>query len=138
MRAAMVVVLLGGVVGCAEEKAGPPPRTEAAEIEAPPADSVSEERRDAIERVFSRKTAELQSCWTDEYEVSHNRKLEGDLTLGFTVAPSGQAEGVKVLQTTIKNQNIEGCVVKAITGWSFPDGKVPVPYTRTVHLGAQF
>ena len=137
MRVALVVCM----AGCAAEKAeGPPPNVMA---EPPPQQSaeqitVSAERHDAIERTFARKAQELQSCWTDEYEKTHNRKLEGDVTLQIRVSPQGSATDVKVLNTTIKSANIEQCVVTAVSGWSFPEGQATVPYMRTVHLGAQF
>jgi len=99
---------------------------------------VNAERHDAIERMFARKAGELQSCWTDEYEKTHNRKLEGDVTLQLHVNPQGQANDIKILSTTIKNPTVEQCVVTAVSGWSFPEGQATVPYMRTVHLGAQF
>lgn len=100
--------------------------------------AVSPERQDAIERLFQRKVTELQDCWTQEYQKTHDRKLEGDLTLQLMVAASGQASEVKVLKSTMNNPDIEQCVVREVQGWSFPEGKTTVPYTRTVHLGAQF
>lgn len=111
----------------------PPPAAEASEAEA-----INPERQDAIERVFQRKVVELQDCWTQEYEKTHDRKLEGNLTLQIMIAASGQPSAVKVLESTLKNANIERCVTQQVLGWNFPEGSTTVPYTRTVHLGAQF
>jgi TonB family protein len=134
-----VVTALLAAAGCAEQKAEgthPVAADEAATTvqEA----TVSEERRDAIERLFARKAAELQSCWSDEYERNHNRKLEGDVTVGLQITPSGQPQDVKILHTSLNNRDIETCVVHAVSSWNFPDGQASVPYMRTVHLGAQF
>ncbi len=127
-------------IGCAEQAQQTAPTSSAVESEQTQTSgpTVSEERRDAIERVFARKTSELQSCWADEYEKTHDRKFETDLTLGFTVTPSGQPQDVKILSASQRNSSLEACVVKAVTGWGFPEGQAPVPYVRTVHLGAQF
>lgn len=127
-------------LGCAEQAQETRPAANAAESEPPQTSgpTVSEERRDAIERVFARKAAELQSCWSDEYEKTHDRKFETDLTVGFTVTPAGQPQDVKVLSSSQRNASVEACVVKTVTGWGFPEGQAPVPYVRTVHLGAQF
>jgi hypothetical protein len=102
------------------------------------AEAISPDRQDAIERLFARKATELQDCWAREYEKSHNRKLEGDITVGMDITPSGSPSHVRVLKSTINNSDIEGCVQQQVAAWSFPEGQNTVPYMRTVHLGAQF
>jgi hypothetical protein len=105
---------------------------------APQPDAVNPDRQDAIEHVFARKAGELQDCWATEYEKNHNRKLEGDVTIGMDISPAGAPGNVRLLKSTIGNPNIEGCVTKQIATWTFPDGQQTVPYMRTVHLGAQY
>ncbi|MCU1277143.1 MAG: hypothetical protein JWM53_689 [bacterium] len=102
------------------------------------ANAMTPERQDAIERTFQRKTAGLQDCWSKEYEKNHDRKLEGDLTLGFDIQPSGSAANVRILKSSMNNREVESCVTQEISGWTFPEGNATVPYMRTVHLGAQF
>lgn len=102
------------------------------------ANALTPERQDAIERTFQRKTAGLQDCWAKEYEKTHDRKLEGDLTLGFEIQPSGTPSNVRILKSSLNNKDIESCVTQEVSSWSFPDGNATVPYMRTVHLGAQF
>jgi TonB family protein len=138
------VVALAMMVGCATESTSERRPSSAGTAEAPeratepdPA-AVSPERQEAIERLFARKAGDLQGCWTEEYERNHNRKLEGDVVVHLVVDPAGQAGDVKVLKSSLNNQEIETCVVKAVSGWSFPEGKASMPVTRTVHLGAQF
>jgi hypothetical protein len=99
---------------------------------------VTPEQNDAIDALFRRKAPELQSCWTAEYEKTHDRKVEGDITLGMDIQPSGQPSNVRVLKSSLNNQNIVSCVTQTVGGWSFPEVSAPVPYMRTVHLGAQF
>src|SRR5262249_13849480 len=134
------VVLALLVAGCAEQSSsGPKPMTAAEETPTTSQEmTVSEERRDAIERLFARKAGGRPSCWTDEYEKTHNRKLEGDLTIGLNVTPSGAPQEVKILHTSLNNRDVESCVVHAVSSWNFPEGQANVPYMRTVHLGAQF
>ncbi len=130
-----------GASGCAEDQGAKRVTTsenpERASSASDP-NAVSPERQDAIERLFARKTPELQSCWSEEYEKTHDRGLQGDVTVQLDVSPSGQPSDVKVLKSTLNNPGIEGCVVKTVSGWSFPEGNATIPYTRTVHLGAQF
>jgi TonB family protein len=135
------VLVLFAWVGCAEENASRPPPRSAVNAEEPQTNaelSMTAERADAIERLFARKAAELQSCWADEYERNHDRKLEGDVTVQLHISPAGKPEEVKVLQSSLKNNQIETCVIHAVSSWTFPDGQTSVPYMRTVHLGAQF
>ena len=100
--------------------------------------ALTPERQDAIERTFQRKTASLQDCWSKEYEKTKDRKFEDDITLQFTIEPSGAAKDVKVLKSSAHNNDVESCVTQEIANWSFPEGNATVPYMRTVHLGAQF
>jgi TonB family protein len=141
---AMVWVLVAG--GCAEDKAqtretsttASEEATAAAQTAAATAAADSPERHDAVERLFARKATDLQTCWSEEYEKTKNRKLEGDVTVQLNVAPSGQANDVRIVKSSLANPSVEKCVVKAVNGWSFPEGKGTMPVLRTVHLGAQF
>src|SRR5262245_32303088 len=123
--------------GCATQKSAVPsaqdkePQAEATAV-------ITPEQNEAILRLFDRKASELQHCWVEEYERTHNRKVEGDVTLQVMVAPSGKAADVKILKSTIANPPIEECVSKAVESWHFPEGPAMVPFMRTVHLGAQF
>jgi TonB family protein len=143
MRLTGVAMVLAVVGGCAEstpaqrQSSGGTSESSAQQSEPDPA-SVTPERMDAIERLFARKTSDLQACWVEEYEKSHNRKLEGDVTLQVVINPAGNATKVEVLKSTIGNPAIEGCVTKTVSSWSFPEGRASMPVNRTIHLGAQF
>jgi TonB family protein len=100
--------------------------------------AITPEQHDAIERLFARKAAALHRCWSDEYERNRDRKVEGDVTVQLHIKPDGRPSGVRVLKSSINNENIEKCVISTVTEWDFPSGNAEVPYVRTVHLGAQF
>ena len=128
------------VVGCAEneKKQATTVEGQGAAMETAAGGGVTPEQNDAIDALFRRKAQELQSCWQDEYERSHNRQLQGDITVGLTVTPSGKPTGVRVLKSSMGNADIEQCVVKSVSAWAFPETSADCPYMRTVHLGAQF
>src|SRR4051794_31598136 len=141
MRVMAGVVAGMGGVGCAEElPARRQSRTAASEDTRSSVDpsAITPERQDAIERLFTRKAGDLQACWTEEYEKTHNRKLEGNVTLQLNIDATGKPGDVKILQTTLANPNVESCVIKAVAAWQFPEGNASIPVNRTVHLGAQF
>jgi hypothetical protein len=131
------VLALGGCASQSQEQRAPVGGSQQ-EGSAVDPNAVDPERSDAVERTFARKTIELQDCWTKEYEKSHDRKLEGDLTVQMNVQPNGKATDVKIVKTTINNADIQSCVQSMIVGWDFPEGTGTVAYLRTVHLGAQF
>jgi TonB family protein len=137
MRTWVVVLAALALGGCATTKAESPQPAAPVETESQ-GPVISPERADKIERVFARKAQELQACWTEEYEKSHNRKLEGDVTIQLNVAPSGQANDVRVIKSSLGSPEIESCVTKTVAGWDFPSGEATVPYSRTVHIGAQY
>jgi TonB-like protein len=134
------VVLVMAMFGCEQQETRPARSAQNAEREGSSVDpnAMSPERADAIERLFARKAGELQACWSDEYERTHNRKLEGDLSLQLMILPSGKPSEVKITRTSMNNDAVESCVTKTVKEWHFPEGASEVPYTRTVHLGAQF
>jgi TonB family protein len=138
MRAFALGLAACAWIGCAETTAEQPQETTTAAKQVAAGGGITPEQNDAIDELFRRKAPHLQTCWADEYEKTQNRKLEGDLTVQLMVTPSGKPEGVKILKSSMGNQDIENCVVQAVAAWRFPEVGVTTPYVRTVHLGAQF
>src|SRR5262249_19330408 len=109
MRTLLVVAL---VAGCAENEKKPSTvEGQGQAQESASGAGVTPEQNDAIDALFRRKAQELQTCWQDEYDRSHNRKLEGDITVGLTVTPSGKPSDVRVLKSSMGNPDVEKCVV---------------------------
>ena len=139
-----VVVVMGALfVGACAEQSGATQQqstTPSSEAQGSAVDpnALTPERQDAIERTFQRKTAGLQDCWTKEYQKTHDRKFEDDITLGFEIEPTGNPTNVRVLKSSGHNSDVESCVTQEVSTWSFPEGNAKVPYTRTIHLGAEF
>jgi hypothetical protein len=144
MRKTWGVVVVMMMVGACAEQTGSTQQTSTtpsgseSQGSAVDANAMTPERQDAIERTFQRKTATLMDCWQKEYEKTHDRKFEDNITLGFDIQPSGSPANVRVLKSSANNRDVESCVTQEIAGWTFPDGNATVPYMRTVHLGAQF
>ena len=144
MRKILGVVVVMAMCGACAEQSGSTQQqstmagSSEAQGSAVDPNALTPERQDAIERTFERKTAGLQDCWAKEYEKTHDRKLEDDITLGFEIEPSGTPTNVRVLKSSAHNNDLETCVTQEIATWSFPEGNAKVPYMRTIHLGAQF
>lgn len=142
MRTAWGIAIVVGLFGCATSSGQSGQATTTASggggEQTSAGGGVTPEQNDAIDAVFRRKAPELQQCWSDEYDKTHDRKVEGDITLGMTITPTGAPSDVKILKTSMNNADIQACVTKTVANWSFPEVSTPVPYMRTVHIGAQF
>jgi TonB family protein len=99
---------------------------------------VTPEEVDAVNASFRRKTPDLQRCWDAAYEKTHDRTLQGDVTIGFTITTTGALRDVKVLQSSMGNPDVDACVGATAAKWNFPTVSAELPYTGRVHLGAQF
>lgn len=96
------------------------------------------EQVDSIDAVFRRKVGSLNQCWQDEHLKSGDRKLQGEITFGMRIEKTGKPSNVKILKSTINNAAIETCAQKEISAWNFPEIPTPYPFSRSVHLGAQY
>ena len=112
-----------GAVGCAGSQKevredNPTPVAEAPARQSPD-EGIPPDKLDEVQSIFRRKTTTVQSCYTDEMERNGNKKIEGDVALSMTLAPSGKAENVKVERSTLKSPAIEECVVTQVRSWDF-------------------
>lgn len=96
------------------------------------------EQIESVDAVFRRKAGSLNTCWQDEHVKSGDRKVQGEVTVGLTVQKSGKPSKVKILKSTINNVPIEECVQREVSAWVFPELPSEYPYSRSVHLGAQY
>jgi TonB family protein len=73
--------------------------------------------------------AAIKHCY--EKELRKDPELSGTVTVGFTVGARGTVTEAAVKQSTLKNKEVEGCMIEDIKGWIFPEprGGQPVPIT---------
>src|SRR5437588_2059084 len=122
LKAWGVVCVLALVGGCAtqsgsQQQSSTTPESGEGGGGEPSGAGVTPEQNDAIDALFRRKAPELQSCWSAEYEKTHDRKVEGDITLGMNIQPNGTPANVRVLKSTMNNASIQDCVQQTVTGW---------------------
>jgi outer membrane biosynthesis protein TonB len=142
MTMGRIVLALVLVAGCASDQPAQKQKSTAQPEGETAGGGVTPEQNDAIDALFRRKAPQLMTCWQEAYDKAEDhkaaRKVEGDVTIGLNVAPSGKPSNVRVLKSSLGSPDIENCIVKEVAGWGFPEVSVEVPYMRTVHLGAQF
>src|SRR5437764_14076187 len=111
----MVMALVGGCAnqsGSTQQSSTTASSSSENQGSAVDANAMTPERQDAIERTFQRKTATLMDCWQKEYEKTHDRKFEEDITLGFDISPAGAPTNVRVLKSSANNHEVESCVTQ--------------------------
>ncbi|RAL22928.1 hypothetical protein DL240_08530 [Lujinxingia litoralis] len=81
----------------------------------------SSDRREVIQRVVRQHRREMQHCY--EHELRHQPDLAGSVTVRWTIAPSGAATQVSIVETSLNNSELEQCMVQNIRRWVFPKPK---------------
>lgn len=79
-------------------------------------------------------TPRLLSAPSPRYPImAQRRKLEGDVTVEFTIQPDGSVSSPRVLSATTPGQ-FEDAALVAARRWRFEAGSAPVTTTRVVQL----
>jgi len=76
-----------------------------------------------IRRVVLAHTGALRACY--ESEAQRNPGLKGGVTLTWQIDPGGSVTGAQVVQTSLGNPRVEGCVVRQVKTWHFPNSDSP-------------
>ena len=140
MRNLLAMVL---VAGCASEQPEQKQRTTTAAAQ-PEGETtgagVTPEQNDAIDALFKRKAQELQSCWQDEYEKTHDRKMEGNITVGVRPESwrivSANEGGLPITVTVVEELGADGFVYGTCDVEGTPSNVIVRVNARdTVHKG---
>jgi TonB family protein len=111
LRLVAVLLLAGPAWGTAAEA----PAGQPAKGSAPPAQPFSQE---SVRAVVLEHQPQVQACY--ENALVPGKRLQGEVVVSLTVSREGKPENVKVKSSTIKNRAVEGCLVQAVRGWTFP------------------
>lgn len=116
-----------------------PAAAQAAEGEGQPARAAVEEDEDpnapaldpaVIKEVIMARMAGVKYCYNQE--LKKDPGLAGKVVMKFLILPKGSVTKVEVKESTLKNKEVEGCMVKEIEGWQFPEPRrgetVPVAF----------
>lgn len=82
---------------------------------------IPEEKYEEIKKTFERKTGTVKRCYVEGFEAGEVEKAEkGHVTVGLTIQPDGSASDVKVMESSFKSDKVGECIVRMVSGWSFP------------------
>lgn len=77
--------------------------------------------RDVIARVIQSQLGQIKYCY--ERQLSANPDLYGKVLVKFTIGATGQVVAQMVGNTSLNNAMVEGCILRRIAGWQFPQPK---------------
>ncbi|MBI3072338.1 MAG: AgmX/PglI C-terminal domain-containing protein [Deltaproteobacteria bacterium] len=73
--------------------------------------------REMVRRIIRQRLKEIQYCYQVEFEKLPN--LSGKVIVSFGILTSGEVDGCKIRESTLKNANVEGCMCSKIKRWEF-------------------
>jgi hypothetical protein len=74
-----------------------------------------------VRRVVMSHTGALRACY--EGEAQRNPNLAGGVTVAWQIDPDGKVSTANVASTTLNNARVEGCVVRQVRTWHFPQSE---------------
>ncbi len=77
--------------------------------------------RDVIAKVIKKNIGQIRYCY--ERQLAANPNIYGKVMVNFTIAASGKVATKNVKNTTLKNSMVEGCMLRRIARWKFPEPK---------------
>ena len=81
----------------------------------------------------------MKFCY--EQQLNSRPDLEGRVTTKFVISPTGSVQSAMVSSSTLKNQGVESCIVRAVRRWTFPapdgGGVVVVNYPFLLNSAGQ-
>lgn len=84
-----------------------------------------------VQAVVTAHHGALLACY--DTEAKRDPTLRGDVTVAWTVDEMGMVIGVGLTDSTIRNDSVEGCVLRQVRAWRFPpsagDTQTTLPFS---------
>jgi len=74
--------------------------------------------KEVIRRVVRRHINEVKFCY--EQQLNARPDLQGRVTTRFVISPTGSVQSAMVGSSSLKNEAVESCIVRAVRRWTFP------------------
>jgi TonB family protein len=92
-----------------------------------------------VRRVIGSNLARFKVCY--EKSLDENPTLEGEIAVHFTIAPTGEVARTSVREASMKDENVESCILEVMRSLQFPrppgGGVVTVTYPLRFSNGAR-
>jgi TonB family protein len=74
--------------------------------------------KEVIRRVVRRHINEVKFCY--EQQLNARPDLSGRVTTRFVISPTGSVQSAMVANSSLRNEAVESCIVRAVRRWTFP------------------
>ena len=74
--------------------------------------------KEVIRRVVRRHINEVKFCY--EQQLNSRPDLQGRVTTKFVISPTGSVQSAMVGSSSLRNEAVESCIVRAVRRWTFP------------------
>jgi len=74
--------------------------------------------REVVKNYIRKQLAKIRWCYQKAFQK--NPELEGKLTVSFVISPTGSVMSAKVINSSLGDKELEGCVEQKIMTWRFP------------------
>lgn len=75
--------------------------------------------RDVIARIIRNQLGEIRYCY--ERQLSASPDLYGKVVVRFSIDAKGLVNTQRIGLTTLRNATVEGCILRRVSGWRFPE-----------------
>jgi hypothetical protein len=83
--------------------------------------------------VLQQRDASARKCYQDVLNEKHTREFKGKVTILLSLTTAGTAKAVRVMGGTLKNKEVEDCLVATVKEFEFPKldrgGDIQYDYT---------
>jgi hypothetical protein len=87
---------------------------------------------DNIQQTLLRRRASAARCLSDAVNAGKApRNSQGSVALSFIIGTNGKARDVKVVRSSIKNEDVERCVVAKVEEIDFGDVPIDLDWSHT-------
>jgi Na+-translocating ferredoxin:NAD+ oxidoreductase RnfG subunit len=117
-------------LGCAEETVTGEQRVHIVKNNeaAPEVGGIAPDKQADIQLMLQQREPSVRKCYNDVLnDGSHDRTFKGIIVLLISLASGGRVTGVKVINDTLKNNEVSSCVVDKLKEFEYPD--IPNPGT---------
>jgi hypothetical protein len=91
------------------------------------------DKQQDIYLVLHQRDASARKCYQDVLNEKHTREFKGTVKVLLTLTTAGTAKSVKITGGTLKNKEVEDCLVQTVKEFEFPKldrgGDIQYDYT---------
>ena len=77
--------------------------------------------KEVIAKIIRSYLGQIRYCY--ERQLSATPDLYGKLLVQFSIGQTGGVNTQSILSSSLQNKNVEGCVLKQVANWKFPEPK---------------